>query len=195
MAVGAHIAYRIRRFRAPPDDAVGSRLEADVIYQDRCAAGMAQVAGTEVSYVKPHGALYNDRIRRAAGGRGDRRSRPPTPIRARVWPPHPIVDQIRAAGLRAVPEAFADRAYEPNGALVSRREAGAVLEDPDLIAERMLTLVRDGVVVARDGARVAIEADSICVHGDSPGAVHIATVVRDRLTEAGVTLRPFAARS
>jgi UPF0271 protein len=198
VAVGAHIAYPdLVGFGRRPMTPSAAELEADVIYQIGALQALARVAGTEVSYVKPHGALYNTIAfdeQQAAAVIGAVEAVDPD-LALVCLASSPIVDQIRAAGLRAVPEAFADRAYEPNGALVSRREAGAVLEDPDLIAERMLTLVRDGVVVARDGSEVAIEADSICVHGDSPGAVHIATVVRDRLTEAGVTLRPFAARS
>ena len=146
-------------------------------------------------HVKPHGALYNtiafDEAQAAAVIGAVKAVDPDLALVCLAS--SPLVDQVRAAGLRAIPEAFADRAYEPNGALVSRREVGAVLDDPDVIADRMLTLVQDGVVVARDGSEVAIEADSICVHGDTPGAVRVATVVRDRLVAAGVTLRPFTA--
>jgi 5-oxoprolinase (ATP-hydrolysing) subunit A len=91
-----------------------------------------------------------------------------------------------------VSEAFADRAYTPSGTLVSRREPGAVLHDPDAIAERVVAMVADGRIAAVDGTDLAITAESVCVHGDSPGAVAIAVAVRDALTAAGVTLRSFA---
>ena len=104
----------------------------------------------------------------------------------------PIVDQARAAGLTVVTEAFADRGYEPDGRLVSRREEGAVLHDAAEVAARMVRLVTEGVIEARDGTTVTLQADSICVHGDSPGALEMARAVRDALDEAGVVLRSFA---
>ena len=90
-----------------------------------------------------------------------------------------------------IAEAFADRAYTPQGALVSRRDKGAVLHDSALVAARMLRLVRDGVVEAVDGSLARVQADSICVHGDSPGAVEMARAVRMALESDGVTVRPF----
>ncbi len=103
----------------------------------------------------------------------------------------PLLRWAQEQGLRVVAEAFADRAYTPAGALVSRREPGAVLHDADLIAERMLRLVCDGVIEAIDGSVVAIAADSICVHGDNPDAVAVAAQVRSRLTQAGVSIESF----
>lgn len=196
VAVGAHIAYPdLVGFGRRPMTPSAAELEADVIYQIGALQALAKVAGTEVRYVKPHGALYNtiafDEVQADAVIGAVKAVDPDLALVCLAS--SPLVDQVRASGLRAIPEAFADRAYEPDGALVSRREEGAVLDDPDVIADRMLTLVQDGVVAARDGSEVAIEADSICVHGDSPGAVRVATVVRDRLVAAGVVLRPFAA--
>jgi UPF0271 protein len=104
----------------------------------------------------------------------------------------PLVQWARDAGLRVVSEAFADRAYTPAGALVSRREQGAVLHDPELIARRMARLVREGVVEAIDGSLVRIEADSICVHGDSPDAVAIARQLRARFAQDGIAIASFA---
>ena len=98
----------------------------------------------------------------------------------------------QAAGLTVIQEAFADRAYTPQGTLVSRREPGAVLHDEQLVAQRMLRLVQEGVVQAIDGSETRVQADSICVHGDSQGAVAMARAVRDRLTQAAVTLQAFA---
>ena len=88
-------------------------------------------------------------------------------------------------------EAFADRAYRPDGQLVSRREPGAVLDDPAAIAERVVTMVSSGRVTAVDGTTIAVNVESICVHGDSPGAVQIATAVRDRLEAAGIEIKAF----
>ena len=107
----------------------------------------------------------------------------------------PLIGWAREQGLRVVAEAFADRAYTPSGALVSRREPGAVLYDPALIAERMLRLVSEGVVEAIDGSLVRLQADSICVHGDSPDAVAIARQVRARLEQAGVAISSFIDRT
>jgi len=90
-----------------------------------------------------------------------------------------------------VAEAFADRAYRPDGQLVSRREPGAVLHDPAAIAERVVTMVTSGHVTAIDGAEITVKVESVCVHGDSPGAVQIATAVRDQLKAAGAEIRAF----
>jgi UPF0271 protein len=100
-------------------------------------------------------------------------------------------DEAQQRGLRTVPEAFADRAYRPDGRLVSRREAGAVLNDPAAIAERVLTMVTAGTVTAADGSTVTLDVESVCVHGDSPGAVQIAATVRDRLKTNGIDLKAF----
>ena len=94
-------------------------------------------------------------------------------------------------GLRTVAEVFADRAYRPDGTLVPRREAGAVLHDPAVIAERAVRMVTEGLVTAEDGTDVGVRAESICVHGDSPGAPHILAAVWEELRAAGVDLQPF----
>lgn len=194
VAVGAHVAYPdLVGFGRRPMDVSDAELEADVIYQIGALQGLARVAGTEVSYVKPHGALYNtiarDERQAAAVIRAIRAVDPGLPLVCLAG--SPLVGWAEAAGLRAVPEAFADRAYEPNGALVSRRESGAVIHDPEQVAERMVRLAREGVIEARDGTEVAVPAASICVHGDSPGAVEIAAAVRTALLEAGEELAPF----
>ncbi len=194
VTVGAHVAYPDlsgfgRRDMNPTD----AELEADVIYQIGAVQALASVAGTHVRYVKPHGALYNtiarDERQAAAVLRAMHALDPDLPLVCLAA--SQLVDQAEDAGVRAVPEAFADRAYEPTGALVSRREPGSVLHDPDEVAERMARLVRDGVVIARDGSEVQLRAESICVHGDSDGAVEMAVAVRDRLTADGVSLESF----
>ncbi|GAB3109912.1 5-oxoprolinase subunit PxpA [Janibacter alkaliphilus] len=194
VSVGAQVGYRDlagfgRRFiDVPPAD-----LTDDVIYQIGALQGMAQVAGTRVRYVKPHGALYNAIVHHeeqaAAVVAAVVAYDPTLPVLG--LPGSAWLRQAREAGLTTVAEAFADRAYTPEGTLVSRREPGAVLHDPEEIARRCLAMVVDGQVEAIDGSQVAVTPGSLCVHGDSPGAVQIARRVRQVLTDDGVTLTPF----
>ena len=195
VAVGAHVAYRdLVGFGRRNMDVDSADLRADVIYQIGALKGLAAAAGTEVRYVKPHGALYN------TIAHDERQARDVIAALREIdaslvlvaLAGSPLVDWAEAQGLRVVAEAFADRAYTPQGTLVSRREPGAVLHDAHDVAERMLRLANEGTVTAIDGSVVRIRADSICVHGDSPGAVEMARRVRERLVQAGVTIRPFA---
>ena len=195
VAVGAHVAYRdLVGFGRRNMDVASDDLVADVIYQIGALQGLAAAAGTRVRYVKPHGALYNWITHDA------RQARDVIKAIVAVDPSlvlvclagSPLIGWAQDAGLRTVAEAFADRAYMPDGSLVSRREKGAVLHDAEEVADRMLRLVREGLVTAVDGSDVRIEADSICVHGDSPGAVEMARAVRARLQAAGVVIAPFA---
>ncbi len=194
VAVGAHVAYRdLVGFGRRNMDVDSADLRADVIYQIGALKGLAAAAGTEVRYVKPHGALYN------TIAHDERQARDVIAAIREIdaslvlvaLAGSPLVGWAEALGLRVVAEAFADRAYTPQGTLVSRREPGAVLHDANDVAERMLRLANDGTVTAIDGSVVRIRADSICVHGDSPGAVEMARRVRERLVQAGVTIRPF----
>ena len=195
VAVGAQVSYRDlagfgRRFidMAPED------LTNDVLYQLGALAGFARIAGTEVSYVKPHGALYNAIVaheqQAAAVVDAVRRFDPGLAVLG--LPGSRWLDLAARAGLRTFREAFADRAYTPEGTLVPRRESGAVLEDPAVIADRCARLARADPIATVDGGEIAVEADSICVHGDSPGAVAVARQVRDRLSDEGMTVAPFA---
>ncbi len=195
VAVGAHVAYPdLAGFGRRNMDVASADLQADVVYQIGALQGLAKVAGTQVRYVKPHGALYNTIAHDA------RQARDVIEAILAVDPAlvlvalagAPLVDWAREAGLAVVAEAFADRAYTPQGTLVSRREPGAVLHDADAVARRMLRLVREGVVEAIDGSTVRIEAQSICVHGDSPGAVDMARALRSLLEREGVAVRAFA---
>ncbi|MEG0046782.1 MAG: 5-oxoprolinase subunit PxpA [Comamonas sp.] len=194
VVVGAHVAYRdLAGFGRRNMDVASSDLVADVIYQIGALLGLAQAAGTTVKYVKPHGALYNTIAQ-------DKRQAMDVITAMKAIDPSlvlmalagaPLIGWARDAGLTVVAEAFADRGYTPQGALVSRREPGAVLHDEQLIAQRMLTLVREGVIEAVDGSMVRVEADSICVHGDSPGAVAIARNIRQRFEQEGVKIASF----
>lgn len=192
--VGAHVSYPdLVGFGRRNMDVASADLVAGVIYQIGALQGLARVAGTEVRYVKPHGALYNtiahDR-RQATDVITAMRAIDPSLVLVALAGSH-LIDWARDAGLTVVAEAFADRGYTPEGTLVSRRDPGAVLHDVDQIAARMLSLVRDGVVEAVDGSLVRIAADSICVHGDSPGAVAIARHLRERFEQEGVRISSF----
>ena len=148
---------------------------------------------TSVSYVKPHGALYNTivthREQAAAVAAAVHAVDPGLPVLGLAG--STFFSEADGLGLRTVAEAFADRAYRPDGQLVSRSEPGAVLHDPAVIAERVAEMVAAGRVVAIDGTEVTVRVESICVHGDSPGAVQIATAVAARLAADGVELAAF----
>ena len=193
--IGAQVSYRDlagfgRRFiDVTPDD-----LLADVVYQIGALRGLAEVAGATVSYVKPHGALYNTIVthteQAAAVAEAVRAIDAGLPVLGLAG--SAFFDEAQRRGLRTVSEAFADRAYRPDGQLVSRRERGAVLDDPAAIAERVLAMVAMRTVTAVDGSTVNIEVESVCVHGDSPGAVQVASAVRDRLHDEGIDLKAFS---
>lgn len=193
--IGAQVSYRDlagfgRRFiDVDPDE-----LTAEVIYQIGALSALATAGGTAVSYVKPHGALYNSIVTHEAQARAVAAA-----VHA-VDPGLPVLglagsvffDAAGELGLRTVAEAFADRAYLPDGRLVSRRERGAVLHDAEQIAARVLAMVTDGRVTAQDGSQIPITVESVCVHGDSPGAVQIAAAVRAVLGANGLALTPFS---
>ena len=195
VTIGAHVSYPDKvGFGRRNMDVASDELTADVIYQIGSLQGLAKAAGTSVRYVKPHGALYNtiahDR-RQALAVIAAIRAIDPTLILVALAGSE-LIEWARDEGLQCVAEAFADRAYTPQGTLVSRREPGAVLHDPKLVAERMLRLVQDGTVEAIDGSQTRIQADSICVHGDSPAAVEMARELRRVLEQANLSLLPFA---
>ena len=194
VVIGAQVGYRdLAGFGRRFIDVDPAELEADVLYQLGALEVFARLAGTRVRYVKPHGALYNATVHHEAqaGAVVDavRAYDPTLPVLG--LPGSALLAAADAAGLRAVPEAFADRAYTPSGTLVPRREPGAVLHDAGEVAARVVRLVSQGVVRAVDGSDVAVAAESVCVHGDSPDAVAIATAVRDALAGAGIRLEPF----
>jgi len=192
--IGAQVGYfdlagfGRRRIEVAPEE-----LRADVIYQIGALQALARAAGTTLGYVKPHGALYNtivtDSDQARAVAEAVHASDPTLPVLGLSG--SVFFTEARRLGLRTVAEAFADRAYQPDGQLVSRSDADAVLTDPAQIADRVLSMVTTGSVTAVDGSVVAIEVESVCVHGDSPGAVTIAGAVRDRLLAEGIELTAF----
>jgi UPF0271 protein len=194
VAVGAHIGYRdLVGFGRRNMDPSSAELVGDTVYQIGALQGLAKAAGTKVRYVKPHGALYNtiahDARQAADVIEGIKAVDPDLVLMALAGAP--IVEQAREAGLTVVCEAFADRAYNIDGSLVSRRLDGSVIHDPQAVAERMLRMVNESRVVAIDGTVIALDAQSICIHGDTPAAVSIARTLRQTLEARGVELKSF----
>ncbi|MGQ0576947.1 MAG: LamB/YcsF family protein [Pseudonocardia sp.] len=194
VVVGAQVGYPDlagfgRRFL----DVEPRRLTDDVVYQLGALAGICRVSGTEVRYVKPHGALYNAVVHHetqaAAVVAAVREYDPGLPVLG--LPGSALLRLAAEAGLPTVREFFIDRGYTAEGTLVRRSEPGALLHNPAEVAARVLRLVREGVVAAVDGTDVAVTAESLCVHGDSPAAVAMAKATRTALTNAAITPTPF----
>jgi len=188
--IGAHVSYRDREgFGRRVLAVAASVLRDEVAEQIHALQENASAAGGRIAYVKPHGALYHrasvdtetaSAIVAAVGG---------LPLLA--FPGSRLVACAQAAGVQAVPEGFADRGYTDAGELVARGQAGALL-DADGAARQAVAIARDGVVETRDSQRIAVEAASICLHSDTPGALVLAHRVREALEAAGIELRSFA---
>ncbi|MFJ6631306.1 LamB/YcsF family protein [Streptomyces sp. NPDC091376] len=192
--IGAQVSYRDlagfgrRSMDVPPDE-----LAAEVAYQIGALEVFARAAGTRVSYVKPHGALYNrvvhDEQQAEAVVEGVMLTGERLPLLG--LPGSTLHTMAEKAGLPVVTEAFADRAYTADGTLVPRGQEGAVLTDQDAVVERSVSMARFGVVTSHCGRPVGVRARSLCVHGDTPGAVALARTVRARLEESGVRVEAF----
>ena len=187
--IGAHPGYRDPEGAGRREHSLSaSDIENLIAYQVSALAGIAALEGAGVSHVKPHGALYNT----AAGDRGiaeaiaravravDRRL-----ILYGLAGSH-LVEAARANGLHAAAEAFADRAYRADGTLVPRSLAGAVLDDEARVIKQVMSLVCDGYVTSVEGQRVGLTAETVCLHGDTPGAVRWAASLRRALEQAGI---------
>ncbi len=195
VAIGAQVGYRdLAGFGRRFIDVEPHSLTQDVIYQVGALDAFARVAGSRVRYVKPHGALYNAIVHH------EEQAAAVVAAVVDVDPTLPVLGlpgsawlRLAAeAGLTTVPEAFADRAYTPEATLVPRRLPGSVLHDPDEIARRCVAMATGGVVADVDGGSLTLRPGSICVHGDTSGAVAIARAVRTALTGAGVGLAAFS---
>jgi UPF0271 protein len=194
VAVGAQVSYRDlagfgrRRMDIAPDE-----LTNDVLYQLGALDGLCRVAGTRVRYVKPHGALYGtcvvDDEQARAVVRAVKEYDDSLPILG--LPGSALLRHAGQAGLTPVSEGFADRAYTPSGTLVPRSDPDALVTDADAVVERSVRLATSGEVVAVDGSVVTMAVASLCVHGDTPGAVDLAARVRQALERAGVVVRRF----
>jgi UPF0271 protein len=192
--VGAQVSYRdLAGFGRRFIDVAHDDLVADVIYQIGALKAVALSVGTTVDYVKPHGALYNtivaNRAQAHAVAEAVHAVDPGLPVLGLAG--SAFFDEAHRLGTRTIAEAFADRAYRSDGTLVPRTQPGAVLNDAHEIAERVVRMVTRGQVFAVDGTRLQVQVNSVCVHGDSPGAVQIAAAVRERLIAADVDVRAF----
>ncbi|MPZ93993.1 MAG: 5-oxoprolinase subunit PxpA [Propionibacteriales bacterium] len=194
VVIGAQVGYRdLPGFGRRFIDIEPAALRDDVIYQIGALDAFARIAGTRVQYVKPHGALYNAIVHHEEQAAAVvealldyDKTLPVLGLPGSVW-----LRQAEAAGLRVVHEAFADRAYTPEGTLVSRRLPGAVLHDADDIARRCVAMATGQPIIDIEGGELRLSPGSICVHGDTAGAVDIARGVRAALVEAGVDVSPF----
>lgn len=194
VVIGAHVGYGdLAGFGRRYVDYSATELADAVLYQVAALDGIARSAGSAVAYVKPHGALYNvasaDSVQAAAVVAAIRAYGANLPVLC--LPDSELARCADGAGLRAVPEAFADRAYTPAGRLVPRREPGAVLTDTTEVRQRAIRLAQYGEVLAIDGTPVAVAAESLCVHGETPGAVPLIEGIRDAFAEAGIPLASF----
>jgi UPF0271 protein len=195
VAVGAHPSYPDREgfgrraMAREPED-----VESDLLYQLGALSALCRAEGVALTHVKPHGALYNAAaLDGGLAGAIIRAVRAFDPsLRLVVLAGSPMAGLVRSAGLRCGEEAFADRGYTPEGALQPRQLPGALVESVDEVADRALRMAQERVVVAVNGAVIPVAADTLCLHGDTPGAARMAAAVRARLLAAGVALRALA---
>ncbi len=196
VSIGAHPGYRdLQGFgRRPMPGLKSSEIETMVAYQIGALQALASLAGHKVTHVKAHGALSNvgcvdDMTARAIAAA----------IKAIdpnlyfvVLPNSALVRAGEAAGLKLVNEVFADRAYEDDAQLMARSKPGAVLHDAKAISERVVRMVQDGAITAASGKTIKVQIDTVCIHGDTPGAVEIAKGVRNELKRSGIDIAPFS---
>ncbi|MGW3591382.1 LamB/YcsF family protein [Streptomyces fungicidicus] len=193
--IGAQVSYRdLAGFGRRAMDVPPAELAAEVAYQIGALEVFARAAGSRVAYVKPHGALYNRVVRdeEQAGAvvDGVLLADPALPVLG--LPGSRLLELAGKAGLPVVTEAFSDRAYTDEGTLVPRGQDGAVVTDQEAVVARSVDLARDGEVAARSGRRIGVRARSLCLHGDTPGAVDLARRVRAALESSGVRVEAFA---
>ncbi|MFF2524560.1 LamB/YcsF family protein [Streptomyces liangshanensis] len=192
--IGAQVSYRdLAGFGRRSMDVPSDELTAEIAYQIGALEVFAKAAGARVAYVKPHGALYNrvvhDAEQAEAVVEGVKLTGERLPLLG--LPGSRLLDLAEKAGLPVITEAFADRAYTPEGTLVPRDQEGAVIADAAAVVERSVSMARFGVVTSRCGRSVNVRARSLCLHGDTPGAVDLARRVRSQLEAAGVRVEAF----
>jgi UPF0271 protein len=195
VSIGAQVGYHdLAGFGRRNIDVDSTSLINDVIYQIGALDGFARVAGSRVRHVKPHGALYNRTVYdddQAAAVVAAVIAYDPTLLLLGL-PESALLRNAEQAGLPTVTEAFADRGYTAEASLVPRSQPGALLDDPGAVAQRMVQMLTTGLMQSVDGVEIAVSARSICVHGDTPGAVAMAEAVRKALAEAGIEIQTFA---
>ena len=192
VAVGAHPGFPdLAGFGRRELDVTPQEAEDFVLYQVAAVAGVAAAEGVRIQHVKPHGALFNMAVRNTALATAIARAVAAfdTTLILFGLPGSEILNAGRAAGLRVAAEVFADRAYEPDGSLASRRKPDAVIHDAAAVVSRAVRMVQERSVIAIDGSTVPLEADTICVHGDTPGSDDLAAKIRAGLEAAGVTVQ------
>ena len=193
VSIGAHPGLRDREgfgrkeIHIEPDE-----LEDITLYQIGALATRAAVEGSRLQHVKAHGAIYNMAARDAR--LADALARATAAIdRSLIFfglAGSELINAGDRAGLQTASEAFADRAYNADGSLVSRQRSGAVIHDPQIVVQRALRMVTEGTVEAVDGTIVSLRADTICVHGDTPDAALLAARIREAFESAGIEVRP-----
>jgi len=197
VAVGAHpgfpdlVGFGRRELNVTPKEA-----EDFVLYQIAAVVGVAAAEGVTVQHVKAHGALFNMAVHNAELAAAIARA-VATFDKSLIFfglPGSELLQAGRAAGLRVAAEVFADRAYEPDGTLASRRKPGSVIHDADAVVARAVRMVTEKNVVATDGSIVPLDADTICVHGDTPGSDMLAAKIRAGFEQAGVTVKAIGAQ-
>ncbi len=190
VAVGAHPSYPdLQGFGRRKLDMTPDEIEAAIIYQIGALEGFARAAGTRLSHVKAHGALYNvaaaEPVVAKAYVQAVARYNSALPLVCLATSPM-IIEEARRAGLNVIREAFADRAYNADGSLVSRKLPGSLITDPTQSADQVVRLVKQGQIIAIDGTTLQLEADTVCVHGDGPTAPAIVRALRERLSREEV---------
>ena len=189
VAIGAHPGFQdLVGFGRREMKATATEVEDLILYQVSALAGMASAQGVRLQHVKAHGALYNmacrDRVLADAIAKAVARF-----DRSLILfglPDSELLRAGKAAGLTTAAEVFADRAYDPDGSLTSRTKPGSVIHDRQMVVERAIRMVKERQVVATDGSTIALEADTICLHGDTQGAANLARAVRQGLQSAGI---------
>ena len=195
VAVGAHPSYPDRAgFGRAPMVRSPEEVRDDVVYQVAAVRAFCAAEGVPLVHVKPHGALYNtaaqDPVLAAAICEAVRQVDPGLVIVCLAG--SPMAGVVRSLGMRCAEEAFADRGYTPEGTLVPRGRPGALVDDPGAVAERVAAMARDRRVTSVAGTPVTVAADTICLHGDTPGAAVLAAAIRARLTRDGIEVRGLA---
>ena len=197
VAVGAHPGFAdLAGFGRREINLTPLEVQDLVIYQIGALAGVAAAQGVMLQHVKPHGALYNMASRDAAlaAAIATAVASVDRSLILLGLPKSQLIEAGKRAGLRTAAEAFADRAYRSNGSLLPRAEPGAVIHDPATVVARAVAMARDHVVTAVDGSQIAVEVDTICVHGDTPDAANLAMQIRRALEAAGVQIQPLRAK-
>ncbi len=197
VGVGAHPGYPdLLGFGRRNMDCTAEEIRNYLIFQIGALQAFCRIHGTRLQHVKPHGALYltaveNEKVARAVA-EAIMRVDPQLIYVALAGAKGSLMRRIgRQIGLKVVYEAFPDRAYTAEGTLVSRRLPGAVIKDPGEVSQRALKMAKEGVVIAVDGTEVPLEAQTLCVHGDTPSAVDLVRAIRGKLEAEGVTVAPM----